>query len=112
MVRARISGQIALSHEVHQEIVQVLGRPKFAAVLSKSRVSDILELLTAAAVWVEPVRQVADCRDAKDNKYLDLAAAVGAQVIVSGDNDLLVLHPWRGIQIQTPAAFLTSFVQG
>jgi putative PIN family toxin of toxin-antitoxin system len=88
----------------------VLGRPKFARVLSQTRVSEILELLTAAAVWIEPVQQVTDCRDAKDNKYLGLAATAGAQAIVSGDQDLLVLHPWRGIAIQTPAVFLTSSI--
>jgi putative PIN family toxin of toxin-antitoxin system len=89
----------------------VLGRPKFSRVLSQTRVTDILELLTAAAVWVEPANQVAECRDAKDDKYLDLAAAAGARVIVSGDKDLLVLNPWRGIGIQTPATFLASSTQ-
>jgi putative PIN family toxin of toxin-antitoxin system len=34
---------------------------------------------------------VTDCRDAKDNKYLELALAAGVGVIVSSDDDLLVL---------------------
>ena len=34
-----------------------------------------------------------------------LACAIAAQVflIITGDKDLLVLHPWRGIQILNPA---------
>ena len=103
-VRAR--GSIALSSAVHDEIQDVLGRPKFAAVLTPDLRQEILELLTVAALWVEPAIQVTDCRDSKDNKYLELALAAGAEVIVSSDNDLLVLNPWRRIPILRPAEFL------
>jgi predicted nucleic acid-binding protein len=51
---------------------------------------------------------VADCRDAKDDKYLELALAAGAWAIVSGDADLLVLHPWRGVRILRPAEYLAA----
>jgi predicted nucleic acid-binding protein len=49
---------------------------------------------------------VHDFRDAKDNRYLELALAAGATAIVSGDEDLLVLAPWRGIAVMRPAAFV------
>jgi uncharacterized protein len=52
---------------------------------------------------------VRDCRDGKDNRYLQLALAAGATAIVSGDEDLLVLNPWRGIQVLRPAQFLNEF---
>jgi uncharacterized protein len=54
---------------------------------------------------------VRDCRDGKDNRYLHLALALaaGATAIVSGDEDLLVLNPWRGIQVLRPAQFLNEF---
>ncbi|MBV9812051.1 MAG: putative toxin-antitoxin system toxin component, PIN family, partial [Acetobacteraceae bacterium] len=52
--------------------------------------------------------RVTDCRDNKDNKYLELALASGAGVIVSGDDDLLALHPWRGVRILRPAAYLAG----
>ena len=44
-----------------------------------------------------------DCRDPKDDKYLELALASQADRIVSSDGDLLVLHPWRGVRIPRPA---------
>lgn len=69
----------------------------------------MLELLSVAAVWFEPAHKIADCRDAKDNRYLELALAAQASVIVSGDDDLLVLDPWRGIRIMKPAALLAWF---
>ena len=53
-----------------------------------------------------PSQRVWDCRDPKDNKYLELAFASGAGTIVSGDADLLVLHPWRNVRILRPAVYL------
>jgi predicted nucleic acid-binding protein len=46
------------------------------------------------------------CRDAKDNKVLELALAAKASVIVASDADLLVLHPFRGIAIVTPGDYV------
>ena len=51
-----------------------------------------------------------DCRDPKDNKYLELALAAGASTIVSSDSDLLVLHPWRGVRILSPRAYVGTEV--
>ena len=45
------------------------------------------------------------CRDDKDNKFLALALAAGTDLLVSSDEDLLVLNPWRQIQILTPTEF-------
>ena len=54
---------------------------------------DVLALLDALGAFFVPTEAVAECRDAKDDKYLELALAARAEVIVSGDDDLLVLHP-------------------
>jgi len=83
-----------------------MSRPKFSRVLTADRRHEILELLAAAALWFDPVDKVEDCRDAKDNRYLELALAAQAAVIISGDEDLLVLNPWRGIRVLRPARFL------
>lgn len=109
---ARAKGTIALSEAVYAEVAEVLARPKFARALQEDRRREILELLSAAALWVEPSERVRDCRDRKDDRYLELALAAGASVIVSGDEDLLVLHPWRGIQVLRPARFLDEFGKG
>lgn len=103
---ARPVGTIALSEAVCAELAEALARPKFARALTGDRRREILELLSAAALWVEPREKIQDCRDSKDNRYLELALAAGATVIVSGDEDMLVLNPWRGIQVLRPARFL------
>jgi len=46
------------------------------------------------------------CRDASDNKFLALAQVCQADVLVSSDDDLLVLNPWRGVPVLRPAEFL------
>ena len=48
------------------------------------------------------------CRDSKDNKILELAVSGAADFVVSGDGDLLVLHPFRGISILRPREFLQA----
>ena len=57
---------------------------------------------------VEVTTVVTDCRDVKDNKFPELAIDGQAECIVTGDKDLLVLHPYRNISILTPNAFLES----
>jgi putative PIN family toxin of toxin-antitoxin system len=106
LLRAEEVDVIALSTAVDAEIAEVLGRPKFAQMIPLARRQQFLASLRTSAVWFEPTERVTDCRDAKDNKYLELALAAGAGTIVSSDDDLLVLHPWRGVQILRPAEYL------
>jgi uncharacterized protein len=49
---------------------------------------------------------VTECRDPKDDKFLELALDGKAEVLVTGDSDLLCMHPWRGIAILSPADYL------
>jgi hypothetical protein len=110
LTAARARGTIALSQAVFDDFAEVLSRPKFARILTQDRRREALELLAAAALWVDPTETVTDCRDAKDNRYLELALAARAGAIVSGDEDLLVLNPWRDVRILRPAQFLEELV--
>ena len=112
LLHAEAADLFALSVEVDAEITEVLGRPYFAQVVTAARRTRILDVLRSAAVWLTPTERVTDCRDAKDNKYLELALAAGARTIVSGDADLLVLDPWRGVRILKPAAYLAEAEAG
>lgn len=95
-----------MSSAVFAEIDDVLRRPKFSRHLSNEDRREVLSLLTGAAVWIQPKAVVRDCRDVKDNIYLELAIAAEARIIVSSDKDLLDLDPWRGIRIVRPSEFL------
>ena len=62
--------------------------------------------LPAASDWVAITGAVMGCRDPDDDKFLETAITGEASAIVSGDNDLLAMHPFRGIPILRPADFL------
>ena len=106
--KARRKDRFALSKAVHDEIVEVLHRPRLARFVVPELRTELLDLLVPGAAWFEPAEAVTDCRDEKDNKYLELALAASASIIVSSDADLLALHPWRGLRVLRPAEYLAE----
>ena len=106
LLLARSHDTVCLSPAVGGEIRQVLQRPKFRRYIPEISRQRILDILGAAALMLDPTERVSDCRDVKDNKYLELGLAAAASIIVSSDEDLLVLDPWRGIRILRPADYV------
>lgn len=70
-------------------------------------VSFLRGVTTRAGGVVEPAVRVSDCEDWADNRVLELAEAAGAFLIVSSDDHLLKMSPWRGVAIQSPEAFVS-----
>ena len=97
-----------MSTAVLNEVVEVLHRPRLARFVDPALRDDLLDLIIPGAAWFEPAERITDCRDAKDNKYLELALAASAATIVSSDGDLLALHPWRGVRLLRPAEYLAT----
>jgi putative PIN family toxin of toxin-antitoxin system len=91
------------------ELVDVLSRPRIrhAYGLTEDDIQTALDLLLLRGEPVVPSRTLTVCRDPKDDMLLEAAVAGEAEVIVTGDNDLLVLHPFEGIRIVGPAEFLS-----
>jgi len=104
--KALLDGDVLFSKATHAELVEVLDRPKFDKYLSKSERLRFISLFVEAAILVEVAETITVCRDPKDNKFLELAISGRATYIVSGDDDLLELHPFGGITILQPQAFL------
>jgi len=65
-----------------------------------------LRQLTRTAEFFPIIHRVQECRDPKDDKFLELALNGRADVIVTGDADLVALNPWRGIEIVTALDYL------
>jgi putative PIN family toxin of toxin-antitoxin system len=100
--------RILASDDTLMELANVLSRPKFDPYVSVEERQTFLRLFGRIAEQVQIIHVVRACRDPKDDKFLELAANGSADMIVSGHNDLLALHPFRGIPILSPAAFLAS----
>lgn len=88
--------------------MQVLGRPRIQQKygIGEAEIRVLVALLMEYGEIVEPTRKIAVCRDPKDEIFLEVAVAGDAALLVSGDRDLLALHPFEGIPILAPAAFL------
>jgi predicted nucleic acid-binding protein len=81
----------------------VVGTPKDEIDEYITILAEIAE--TSGGGLINPPQAVGDCSDSEDNCILDLALAVGAFMIVSGDADLTTMSPWRGRPIIEPAQF-------
>jgi uncharacterized protein len=101
-------GTVLVSDSILVEIDDVLRRPKFERYVSEEERLQFLAKFVGDAMIIEVREVVTDCRDSKDNKFLELAVSGGAKCIVSGDADLLVLDPFRGISIVTPQIFVSK----
>ena len=103
----RRPNRLIVSQAAEDEYRDVIRRPKFDRYVPPVYRERVLAVVLLAAERVEPSDAVRECRDPHDDKYLALAAAGSADVIVSSDvHHLLSMHPWRGIPILSPAAFL------
>jgi putative PIN family toxin of toxin-antitoxin system len=109
-VRAVLARNIPLifSAATYDELADVLMRPKLDRYVSRRTREALLRTWHKAAVIFPDAalrEEVRDCRDPDDDKFLELALASGARAIVTGDKDLLVLDPWRGIRMVKLADF-------
>lgn len=87
------------------ELKRVLLRPKFDRYLGREGRALFVAQLESVAEMVPMIQVVHECRDPKDDKFLEVALNGQADVIVTGDADLLRMHPWRGIAILSPGNF-------
>jgi putative PIN family toxin of toxin-antitoxin system len=102
------SGHLLVSEATMNELADVLSRPKFDRYVSLEDRQQFLRLLGRVAEFVLTGYPVRECRDPKDDKFLEVALNGKANLILTGDADLLTLNPWRGIAILSPANYLKS----
>ena len=105
---AAARGKLLVSVTTVAELDDVLRRSKFNKYVPEERRLEFLAALVQQAEQIDVAETITACRDAKDNKFLELAVSGGASHIITGDDDLLALHPFRGIAVVTPQTFLAS----
>ncbi len=105
---ALTSQEILVSSATLHELDDVLARPKFERYVQKDERELFVTALLDRAELIEVTHKVEVCRDPRDDKILELALSGHASTIVTGDPDLLTLHPFQGIDIVSPNDFLES----
>jgi uncharacterized protein len=98
-------GGLLKSLATEQQLFEVIARPYFDSLIDPDTRAWLKKLMAAAELVAISERIVA-CRDPTDDKFLELAVNGHADLIVSGDADLLALNPFRDIPIVTPAMFV------
>jgi putative PIN family toxin of toxin-antitoxin system len=104
-------GGLLKSTVTEAQMFEVLQRPYFVSRVSQSFVNGVRRIFSKAELVTITERIVA-CRDPTDDKFLELAVNGRADVFVTGDLDLLVLNPFRGLPIITPRVFVHEFARG
>lgn len=106
--------EVCASLDTSNELEAVLLRTKFDRLRPREDREEFLSIFRDQVhiISILPT-QLEDayplCRDPKDDIFLSLAHAANAEVLITSDRDLLILHPWNGIDILSPADFLRRF---
>ncbi len=99
---------VLMSEETLRELADVLTRPKFGPYIAPAGADEFIRSVADVAEFVDITAHVTGCRDPDDDKFLSLALVGEADLIVTGDRDLLELAPFKGIQIVTPRQYLNQ----
>ncbi len=106
LFRALERGDLLMSDPLVQELRDVLSRDKFDRYLTREERERLLVAVIRQAQLVETSTPIRACRDRDDDAILELAVDGSASFVVTGDSDLLVLDPFRGVRIVTPSRLL------
>lgn len=87
---------------------RVISRPRFDRFVSWSVRMEIFAGVVLLSEGVDILTPVVACRDPNDDMFLEVAVNGAADYLVSGDADLLALHPFRGVTILSPTDFLAA----
>ncbi|MFU8833366.1 MAG: putative toxin-antitoxin system toxin component, PIN family [Wenzhouxiangella sp.] len=105
---AQNESTLLLSRVTFLELASRLARSKFDPYRTAEQTDRYLEWLAEVAEWVKPSIRITDCRDPDDNRFLEVLVAGEGDLLLTGDSDLLDLHPYEGRPILTPADFLAG----
>ena len=107
--RALDDHEVVVSDALIEELADVLSREKFDRYISLADREEFPRRVLRIARTIPVLSIVEDCRDPDDNRLLALALDSESEVVLTGDRDLLSLHPWRGIALVPPHEFLAVY---
>ena len=90
------------------ELVEVMSRVRVDRYVEAEVRKQLVAAYMNACETIQTTSSIRACRDARDNKFLEVAVDGRADLIVSCDLDLPALHPFRGIAILAPSDYLAK----
>jgi uncharacterized protein len=106
MAQVELRSVLLFSESTMCELADVLSRPKFDRYISREARKGFIQRIGKIAEFIPIIQTVHECRDPKDDKFLEVAWNGQADTMITGDADLLAMNPWRGIQILSSAEYL------
>lgn len=100
---------LVFSARTFADLESRLWKPKFDRYVSLDMRQRLLHDFSASACWVEVPEALSlrrFSRDVDNDAFIHAALAAGAGLLVTGDEDLLCLHPLESLQILSPQAAL------
>ncbi len=97
--------EIVYSQELFDEIISVIQRPKFKKYLNFQKSISLITIFENYFKLVKVTSIVEICRDEKDNFLLALARDSGADFLITGDKDLIILNPFENTKILSFSEF-------
>lgn len=97
---------VLVSESTMHELADVLAQAKFDRYVTLEQRLQFIRLIAQTAEFVPIIHSIRECRDPTDDKFLEVALDGSADVIVTGDVDLLKMNPWREIPILSPTDYL------
>ncbi len=104
--KAVTKAQLVATLETLRELIEKLHSPKFDRYVRRERRDALLERVASLVEIIDVLQSIRASRDPRDDKFLEAAVNGRADVLVTGDRDLLDLNPFRGVAIMTPADYL------
>lgn len=104
--------EIVVSKNTLNEFLEVISRNKFDKYfVNRANGRQVfIENFTQSVTLIEPTEEITDCKDPKDNQFLEIAISANAQLLVTGDHkDLITMNPYRGLKILTAKEFLEKY---
>lgn len=99
------NGIILYSASTLAELLSVLRRSKFSKYIGADDIDGLSIRIQTTWFFVSILKQIKLCRDVKDDKFIELALNGDASHLITGDTDLLVLHPIQNISVINPRTF-------
>lgn len=106
LAQVEMRSVLLFSESTMYELADVLSRPKFDRYVSREARKGFIQRIGRIAEFVHIIQTIRECRDPKDDRILEVAWNGQAEIIITGDADLLGMHPWRRVKILSPSDYL------